>query len=164
MQDRRVIGGEVLFSGNRLGFWGGTLAVAVMLVLVELTYREFSLTRHVLGQNSPEGATAGWWWSLSVLWLLSAMHHQHAVTNRGGWGGLGRPGIRVYLVAGFSVLSGLEIVQQGSPAALGFLVGSGAAAASYMLMDLVSILTRAVRVPASAPKFESSEQLSLPFA
>ena len=139
------------------------MAVAVMLVLVALTYKEFSLTRHILGQNSPEGATAGWWWSLSVLWLLAALRHQPTDAGRGGWGGFGRPGIRVYLVAAFSVLSGLEIVQQGSPAALGFLIGSGAAAASYMLMDFLSILSRVVRLPASAPKFEG-EQLSLPFA
>ncbi len=60
-------------SGNRMGFWGAVLALGLLFLLVEFSYTQFSLTRQLLGQNSPEGATAGWWWSLSVMWLISAL-------------------------------------------------------------------------------------------
>jgi hypothetical protein len=155
------VDGKSIFNGNRFGFWGAALALGLLFVLVEFSYTQFSLTKQLLGHNSPEGATAGWWWSLSLLWLIAALRRPATETQR-GLGGLGHPGFRLYLVAAFSLLSGMEIVQQGPPAAAGFLVGAGAFAAVFLLVDLGAALARKVRLPARPLAFDT-EQLPLPF-
>jgi hypothetical protein len=145
-------------------FWAPALGLGALLSVVQFSYTEFSFVREVLGQNTPEGAAAGWWWSVSMVWLIAALRAPHGKTDH-----IGR-GFRFYVFSAFSLLGVLEIAQQGAPAAMGFLVGAGAFAALYSLADLgataLKRLRRSVRARRAISRrtFNSeAEQLALPF-
>jgi hypothetical protein len=145
------------FPSIGLEFWGPAFGLGLLLWAVEFSYAEFSFIREVLGQNTPEGVAAGWWWSISVIWLISALRRSGDARRDPMY-----RGFRFYLFSAFSLLGGVEIVQQGLHAALGFLVGAGAFAAVFSLADLSAASLKSFR-SATHNRRAEVKQLSLPF-
>jgi hypothetical protein len=138
-------------------FWGMAVGLGLLLMIVQLSYTEFSFMRDILGQNTPEGVAAGWWWSISALWLINALRRPAASKADA----MSR-GFRSYLFSAFTLLGAIEIAQQGVPAALGFQVGAGAFAIVYAIGGLGVASVKTVRVAARARQIDAI-QLPLPF-
>jgi hypothetical protein len=135
------------------------------MFLVAVTYMEVSYVQSLTRAASAEGVACGWWWSVSVILLLEALYRPLAVKLNGAPApliSLGNTALRGYLVAVFSVLSTIEMVQQGHRAQLGFLIGMGALGACYLVFKLSVEAIRGARRPLVSEPAEP-EQLSLPF-
>jgi hypothetical protein len=134
----------------------GPAVLAMLVVGALLSAIGFLGVRHLYAVGTEEGAAAGWWWCLSFSWLLAALEKPadgdlasligRPAARAAQWlfpmdaqrpvsSSPPVPMVRWYLLASFSLFGVLETVQQGAPAAVGFLVGAGAFALLFTIAE-----------------------------
>lgn len=147
-------------------FWRTMIGVGGLLVLVVLSSLEISTFQALRRAASPEGLTVGFWWALSVTWLIQSLWRPPAFSAAArGFRprSFGNRALRAYFALTFSALCVVEMVQQGQRAQLGVLCGAGAFVALFLIGRL-AITWRAVQRETRTQGASEPEQLPLPFA
>lgn len=103
--------------------WESLMVVILLLVAVRCSFDAFGLLKMVAPSISPEGAAAGWWLSMSVIWLAASRGGVETAPSLFGRP-FGNRALRLYVALVFALFSGLQVGQHGADAIAGLAVGA----------------------------------------